>query len=1494
MKYILLFVITLVGSQILSAQTKTPIVNYGSEWRYLDNGSNPGTSWSGLSFNDATWKTGLAELGYGDGDEATIVSFGTNTRKKYLTTYFRRNFTITDTLSFGKYELSLKRDDGAIVFVNGIEVFRTNMPSGAVNFNGRASSEPADDGKTAVLADLATSAFRNGNNVIAVEVHQSSPSGEDISFDLQLIASERVNTPPSVNAGADKSFSLPLDSVQLIAAGTDSEFNIISYAWTKTSGPDATIATPAAAATMVKGLSAGVYVFRVKVTDLLGLSAEDDVQVTVTEEMNNPPVVDAGLDTTITAPADSVTLFASASDQDGSIVSYNWTKVSGGSATIFTGDSSATGINGLVAGSYIFRVTVTDDKGAVAFDEVSVTVSAALNIDPTVNAGNDTTITLPADSVRVNALGFDTDGEIVFYQWTKKNGASAIINAPTSPSSLINGLQEGTYVFQIIVTDDRGGTAADELTVTVLPVPNIPPSVTASADTVIVLPADSVTLRAFAADSDGTVVSYQWTKVSGSGGIIYTPDSPTTGISALTEGAYLFSIKVKDNFVDSASAEVSVRVELPPNVLPVVNAGKDTTIVLPVNQVNLEATASDADGNIVSYQWKKISGPDAVITSPGMASTSVTSLTNGNYVFVVTVTDNRNGSSTDTVAVSVLLPNVLPSVELGAEKYVFLPNAISLTAVATDPDGQIMSYGWSKTSGAGAVISTPSAATTNITGLAVGNYTFRVRVMDNRGDSAVDEVGVTVLDGKTTSPYQLPVAQSMLINLNGVKGKDAWRIFDNNLSTKIDANSVDESKLALPYSSYVILDSVYDLNQVSYFVQNSDQTNGPTLRFLNENRQYVGDSLQLSTKGKYLTWTSFNKAYPGIRFIEVTAYTRGQLGDGVMEVRVTAWGKNPAASIYPVTAIGTVNDLGVYAHGVNILGDRINTRTESGDSILPKVAKAARFYWEGTTFDIYPQTYINALEAGPVNLGRYGFNHSGNLLDRFKQWDIRAMMTKTGGSIKYLGSDTASWNNTWLGGTHAQLKKYIEPGANPELAASWKGLAEQYHKLIALYGSNAAATVPPASILNGNTTLGQNNMEIFEWDNEPNRTWQLEYYHSPKAYYQAIKAVYNRGKQADPNARIFAGALPGIDTVYWKALYFVHYLENGLAPFPADGFNFNNYLNNDRLGQLGQSGRYGISPEQFDLRATLTSLKGFFDKHFPNKTVQWTEFGYATDDVSDYDVDPIRTKTDKMVQADWTLRVKALAQTVRFLPRLYYYAYFEDFTAPFNSMAMVRDTFNTQGVYMYSKVQPVAYALAQEIYAEKNYPFFSTVVTNGDSTGVWVTRKDNPADATKRLYKLWRGSANGDTTRYVFNVTNMVNAKIYTQRYDSFVPDSVTRTVTGDTLQLNVTEGMVWVEATIRTKKPPRQVAITALAEEGIDKFNVYPVPVRRGEILTINLGSGKARELLIYNASGQKIKHLKASGLSYIGTSEFAPGTYFIYDLSAPGKTRRFVVTGQ
>src|SRR3954468_20250191 len=69
----------------LSAQVK--LIPYGSMWKYLDNGSNQGTAWKNISFNDTTWSSGLAELGYGDGDETTVVNYGPDANNRYITTY---------------------------------------------------------------------------------------------------------------------------------------------------------------------------------------------------------------------------------------------------------------------------------------------------------------------------------------------------------------------------------------------------------------------------------------------------------------------------------------------------------------------------------------------------------------------------------------------------------------------------------------------------------------------------------------------------------------------------------------------------------------------------------------------------------------------------------------------------------------------------------------------------------------------------------------------------------------------------------------------------------------------------------------------------------------------------------------------------------------------------------------------------------------------------------------------------------------------------------------------------------------------------------------------------------------------------------------------------------------------------------------------------------------------------------------------------------------
>jgi hypothetical protein len=128
MKNSLLLVTALLFSFLLTAQTT--LINYNSSWKYLDNGSNQGTAWRNTSFNDAGWSTGTAALGYGTSGITTTVSYGSNNKKKYITTYYRKTISIADASLFSSFTLNLKRDDGAVVYINGTERYRSNMPTG--------------------------------------------------------------------------------------------------------------------------------------------------------------------------------------------------------------------------------------------------------------------------------------------------------------------------------------------------------------------------------------------------------------------------------------------------------------------------------------------------------------------------------------------------------------------------------------------------------------------------------------------------------------------------------------------------------------------------------------------------------------------------------------------------------------------------------------------------------------------------------------------------------------------------------------------------------------------------------------------------------------------------------------------------------------------------------------------------------------------------------------------------------------------------------------------------------------------------------------------------------------------------------------------------------------------------------------------------------------------------------------------------------------------
>jgi RHS repeat-associated protein len=168
------------------------LVPLGGVWKYLDNGSDQGTAWRGSGFDDSSWPSGTAQLGYGDGDETTVVSYGSDYNNKYITTYFRRTITVADPTQYQNLLLRLQRDDGAVVYLNGSEVFRSNMPGGVITYTTLAFG--AVNEVHFYTATVPITALVSGANQIAVEVHQASASSSDISFDLELAGTPRADT----------------------------------------------------------------------------------------------------------------------------------------------------------------------------------------------------------------------------------------------------------------------------------------------------------------------------------------------------------------------------------------------------------------------------------------------------------------------------------------------------------------------------------------------------------------------------------------------------------------------------------------------------------------------------------------------------------------------------------------------------------------------------------------------------------------------------------------------------------------------------------------------------------------------------------------------------------------------------------------------------------------------------------------------------------------------------------------------------------------------------------------------------------------------------------------------------------------------------------------------------------------------------------------------------------------------------------------------------
>ena len=213
-----------------SGLTQTALVQSGDQWRFEDSAAGlDGFNWQSPDFNDSQWETGFTQLGFGDSQNEGVENNG------QITTYFRQTFDV-DSTDINDLTLRLQRDDGAVVYLNGVEIVRNNLPNGDITSSTLASSAIGGANENIWHEySIDPSLLQAGSNTLAVEIHQASFSSSDVTFDAELLvttvsdggspiilnSSTQVNSRTLVNGD----FS-PLSTATLLIPASQSDLRI--------------------------------------------------------------------------------------------------------------------------------------------------------------------------------------------------------------------------------------------------------------------------------------------------------------------------------------------------------------------------------------------------------------------------------------------------------------------------------------------------------------------------------------------------------------------------------------------------------------------------------------------------------------------------------------------------------------------------------------------------------------------------------------------------------------------------------------------------------------------------------------------------------------------------------------------------------------------------------------------------------------------------------------------------------------------------------------------------------------------------------------------------------------------------------------------------------------------------------------------------------------------------------------------------------------------
>ncbi|KAM9494411.1 dyslexia-associated protein KIAA0319-like protein isoform 2-T2 [Clarias gariepinus] len=402
----------------------------------------------------------------------------------------------------------------------------------------------------------------------------------------------------------------------------------------------------------------------------------------------------------------------------------------------------------LTVGLYEFEVIV-DGDGAHGEGYVNVTVKPEPRVNKppvAVVSPKYQEISLPTSSTVIDGSQSTDDDKIVAWHWEEVKGPLREEKASADTAILtLTNLVPGNYTFSLTVTDSDGAQSSTQAMLLVNKAMDYRPVANAGPNQVITLPRNSITLYGNQSTDDHEPLAYEWSLSPESKGKVVEMQgvrTPILQLSAMQEGDYTFQLTVTDSSGQQDTAQVTVIVQPENNKPPVADAGPDKELTLPTDRTTLDGSKSSDDQKIVKYHWEKTEGPEGVkMENAESQVATVTGLQVGTYTFKLTVTDERDLQSSDTVTVIAREEFDQPPVaKVQSSPRVTLPvRTAILDGSQSSDDKGVSSYFWKRddsSPAAGDVLNNSDHQAVLFLGnLVVGKYSFTLTVMDSKGQT---------------------------------------------------------------------------------------------------------------------------------------------------------------------------------------------------------------------------------------------------------------------------------------------------------------------------------------------------------------------------------------------------------------------------------------------------------------------------------------------------------------------------------------------------------------------------------------------------------------------------------------------------------------------------------------------------------------------------------------------------------------------------------------